>query len=268
MSMSTAPIRLHRGLGVTSRRDAWWIQPLVVFLALSTFLVYSTWAAFQGRYYTYGPYLSPFYSPEIFGDSAHAWFGPKPGAWPAWLPFSPALLILPIPGFFRLTCYYYRGAYYKAFWADPPSCTVGEPRSTYWGENSFPLVLQNVHRYMLFLSIAVLLLLYTDAWKAFWFVDPATGATRFGIGLGTIILTANVVLLSCYLFGCHSLRHVVGGCIDQLSRAPMGTGVYSCVSCLNRKHMVWAWCSLFTVGFSDLYVRLCSMGVWSDVRIW
>jgi hypothetical protein len=31
--------------------------------------------------------------------------------------------------------------------------------------------------------------------------------------------------------------------------------------------MFWAWCSLFSVGFSDLYVRLCSMGVWSDVRI-
>ena len=76
----------------------------------------------------FGPYLSPFYSPELFGDSPHSWFGPKPGVWPAWLPFSPALLILPIPGFFRLTCYYYRGAYYKAFWADPPSCTVGEPR--------------------------------------------------------------------------------------------------------------------------------------------
>jgi hypothetical protein len=31
--------------------------------------------------------------------------------------------------------------------------------------------------------------------------------------------------------------------------------------------MLWAWCSLFTVGFSDLYVRLCSMGVWTDIRI-
>ena len=42
---------------------------------------------------------------------------------------------------------------------------------------------------------------------------------------------------------------------------------YNCVSCLNRRHMVWAWTSLFSVGFSDLYVRLCSMGVWSDLRI-
>jgi hypothetical protein len=31
--------------------------------------------------------------------------------------------------------------------------------------------------------------------------------------------------------------------------------------------MLWAWCSLFSVGFSDLYVRMCAMGIWSDVRI-
>jgi hypothetical protein len=176
-------------------------------------------------------------------------------------------LILPIPAFFRVTCYYYRGAYYKAFWADPPSCTVGEPRSTYWGENSFPLVLQNIHRYMLFLSVAVLLILGFDVWKAFWFTDPATGSVSFGIGVGSLLLTINTVLLGGYLFGCHSMRHVMGGCVDQLSRAPFGLPAYSCVSCLNRRHMVWAWCSLFTVGFSDLYVRLCSMGVWPDYRI-
>ena len=136
-------------------------------------------------------------------------------------------MILPIPAFFRVTCYYYRGAYYKAFWADPPSCTVGEPRSSYWGENSFPLILQNVHRYMLFLSVAVLLILAFDVWKAFWFTDPATGAVSFGIGVGTLLLAINAVLLGGYLFGCHSMRHIVGGCVDELSRAPFGrAGVF------------------------------------------
>jgi hypothetical protein len=119
------------------------------------------------------------------------------------LPFSPALLILPIPGLFRLTCYYYRGAYYKAFWADPPSCTVGEPRSSYLGENSFPLILQNFHRYALFLSLGVLFILYLDVWKALWFTDPATGTVSFGLGVGTLVLATNCVLLSGYLFGCH-----------------------------------------------------------------
>ena len=157
--------------------------------------------------------------------------------------------------------------YYKAFWSDPPSCTVGEPRKSYWGENSFPLILQNVHRYMLFLSVFVLMILAIDAWQAMWFADPATGRMSFGIGIGTLVLVINVVLLSGYLFGCHSMRHVAGGYADSVSRAPLGLPVYRCVSCLNGRHMVWAWSSLFTVGFADLYVRLCSMGVWRDLRI-
>ena len=128
--------------------------------------------------------------------------------------------------------------------------------------------MQNIHRYMLFLSVFVLLILAIDVWAAFWFTDPATGAASFGVGVGTLVLATNVVLLGGYLFGCHSMRHVVGGCVDRLSAAPLGVTTYSCVSCLNRRHMVWAWVSLFSVGFSDLYVRLCSMGVWSDIRIW
>ena len=266
--MSTAPlVVVRRRFGETARRDAWWIQPALVFLGLSTFLVYATWAAFQGTHYTFGPYVSPFYSPELFGDSPHSWFGPKPAFLPEWLPYTPALLILPIPALFRFTCYYYRGAYYKAFWADPPSCTVGEPRKRYRGEHSFPLVLQNVHRYMLFISVGVLVILAYDAWLAFWFPDPATGVVSFGIGVGTLVLLTNVILLGGYLFGCHSMRHVVGGCVDQLSRAPLGVRAYDCVSCLNRRHMVWAWCSLFGVGLTDLYVRLVATGVLTDLRI-
>ena len=122
-------VRSH--FGQTSRADNWWVQPLVVFLGLSAFIVYSTWAALQGKHYRFGPYLSPFYSPELFGDPQHAWFGAKPGL-AAGCGLPAAMLILWAPGGFRFTCYYYRGAYYKAFWADPPSCTVGEPRKTYW----------------------------------------------------------------------------------------------------------------------------------------
>ena len=269
MPHSAVPVVVgRRRFGETARRDAWWVQPLLVFLGLSTFVVYATWAAFQGDHYVFGPYISPFYSPELFGDSPRSWFGPKPAFLPAWLPYTPALLILPIPAFFRFTCYYYRGAYYKAFWGDPPSCTVGEPRNTYWGENSFPLILQNIHRYMLFISVGVLFILFLDAVAAFRFVDPATGLARFGIGGGTLVLSANVVLLGGYLFGCHSMRHVLGGCADELSCAPFGLRAYNCVSRLNRRHMLWAWASLAMVGLSDLYVRLCSMGVWSDFRIW
>jgi hypothetical protein len=196
----------------------------------------------------------------------HSWFGPKPAAWPSWLLFSPALLILWAPGGFRFTCYYYRGAYYKGFWADPPSCAVGEPRRSYWGERWLPLILQNVHRYFLYLALLFLLILAYDVYRALWFRD-ATGAVHFGIRVGTLVLLVNVCLLGGYTLGCHSLRHLVGGYVDQLTRTPARHKAYQCVSCFNRGHMAWAWCSLVWVGFSDLYVRLCAMGVWSDWKI-
>jgi hypothetical protein len=265
MAEARMTLPVVRSFGETSRRDSWWLQPLVVFLVLGGFVVYATWAAFQGEHYTYGPYLSPFYSPELFGASEHAWFGPKPGWWPSWLIFSPALLILWAPGGFRATCYYYRGAYYKAFWADPTSCAVGEPRKSYWGERFMPLLLQNLHRYFMYLALLFLVVLAYDALKGFFFVDA--GKVSFGIGIGSLVLVLNVTLLGGYTLGCHSLRHLIGGRIDQLSRAPVTHKVYNCVSCLNRGHMAWAWCSLFWVAFSDVYVRLCSMGVWKDFRI-
>ncbi len=259
--------QIRRGFGQTMRPDAWWVQPLLTFIGLSAFLVYSTWAAFQGAHYRYGSYLSPFYSPELFGDAAHSWFGPKPGGWPAWLPFSPALLILWAPGGFRLTCYYYRGAYYKAFWADPPSCTVTEPRKSYRGEHAFPLLLQNVHRYFLYLGVGFLAFLARDVWDAMWFVDPPTGRAVFGVGVGTLVLAVNVVLLAGYTGGCHSLRHLIGGKLNQLSKSPARQRCYECASCFNRRHMLWAWMSLGSVMFADIYVRLCSMGFWRDWRL-
>ena len=137
------------------------------------------------------------------------------------------MLILWAPVGFRLTCYYYRGAYYKAFWADPPSCAVGEPRTRYRGEQSFPLILQNIHRYFLNLAVLLLVFLSHDVWKALWFADPVTGRESFGIGIGTIVLAINVTLLGSYTFGCHSLRHLVGGCSDCLSNAPAGGAGYN-----------------------------------------
>ena len=215
-----------------------------------------TWAALQNAHYMYGPYLSPFYSPLLA----------KPTFWPGFLPWSPALLILPFPGLFRFTCYYYRGSYYKAFWADPPACSVGEPRNSYLGERYLPLVLQNVHRYFMYIALIFLVILSYDVWKALWWETPG-GGTRFGIGLGTLVLATNVVCLSCYTLGCHSLRHLLGGFRDQFSRTPAFGPPYRCVSCLNRAHHRWAWVSLFSVLFADIYVRLCSSGILTDPRI-
>jgi len=251
----------------TMRRDAWWGPQVVTFLVFASFIVYATWAAFQGAHYRYGPYLSPFYSPELWGDAQSSWFGGKPTWWPGWIPWSAAFFILWAPGGFRLTCYYYRGAYYKAFWGDPPGCTVGEPRKKYRGEASFPLVVQNIHRYFLYLALIFLVVLAHDVWDALWFTDPATGAKTFGVGVGTLVLLANTVLLAGYTFGCHSLRHLVGGRVDELSRSPARSTAYRCAGCFNRRHMLWAWMSLFCVAFADLYVRLCAMGIWHDLRL-
>ncbi|HEY7855797.1 MAG TPA: succinate dehydrogenase [Terriglobales bacterium] len=256
--MSTIDVPLtKRGFGRTQRPDLWWVTPLFVFLGLGAFVVYSTWAAFQGDFYRFGPYLSPMYSPLLLTS--------RPGWWPVWIPFSAALLILWAPGGFRVTCYYYRGAYYKAFWADPAACAVGEPRKSYWGERTFPLILQNSHRFFLYLALLFLVLLAHDAWNAMWFTDPVTGAITFGIGLGTIIMIVNPILLGGYTLGCHSLRHLVGGRKDVMGGASRKT--YDCVSCLNRRHMTWAWFSLFWVMFTDIYIRLCAMGIWHDWRI-
>jgi hypothetical protein len=253
----------RRGFGETMRRDAWWLPPLGAFVVLSSFLAYATWAAFQNANYEFGNYLSPFYSPLLFGPPPHGWFARAP----RWLAsISPALLILPFPAGFRFTCYYYRGAYYKAFWADPPGCAVGEPRNSYLGEKSLPLVLQNVHRYFLYFALLFLLFLAHDAWESYWFSDGA-GGTRFGIGVGSLVLTINPILLGGYTLGCHSLRHLVGGYLDRLAGRPVRRTAYDCVSCLNRGHMNWAWASLFWVAFTDIYVRLCAMGIWHDWRI-
>jgi hypothetical protein len=263
-----------RGFGETTRQDAWWLQSAVTFFVFSSFIVYSTWAGYAAANFEFGPYLSPMYSPLLFGPSSHSWFGGpfQPEWWPSFLRYSPAALILWGPVGFRLTCYYYRGAYYKAFWADPPGCAVGEPRKNYLGERWFPLVIQNIHRYFLYVAIAFIAVLLVDTWKALWFpigtnvVEPGA-PLEFGIGVGTLVLAANVVFLALYTFGCHSLRHLVGGVLDVMSGRPARKTAYACVSCLNRWHMKWAWVSLIWVGFTDLYVRMCAMGIWTDYRL-
>src|SRR5262245_13627018 len=211
MASVDVPLKRLR-FGQTARKDAWWVMPLVTFIVFTAFVVYVTWALLQGENYWHGNYLSPLYSPELFGDSPHAIFGRWD--WP-WLPFvrySPAMLILVFPLAFRMTCYYYRGAYYKAFWADPVACTVGEPRSDYRGEAKLPLIVQNVHRYALYFALLFIVLLSYDVWNAMWWDDPTSPSGKtFGIGVGTLIMAINVVGIAGYTLGCHSLRHLVGG---------------------------------------------------------
>jgi len=269
--LSDAPARTRAHISErTLRKDQWWRKPIITAVLLTIWVLYATVRVFTGHWYFVPQYhyLTPFYSPCVSGECV-----PGSSSLGTWIPAVPpiipyAFVTLPFILGFRLTCYYYRGAYYKAFWADPPSCTVGEPRKRYLGEASFPLIMQNVHRFFLRLAEPILLVLAWDVFKATRFADPATGQTHFGIGVGTLVLAANVVLLGCYTLGCHSLRHLIGGRKDELSKSVALRGTaYQCVGCLNRRHMMWAWCSLCSVGFSDLYVRLCSMGIWTDWRL-
>src|SRR5690349_13863804 len=145
--------------GRTLRQGRWWLYPLTTFVVFSSFGVYSSIPGFMGKGYFSGPYLSPFY-PPFLGDcvSGSSDFGQPFG----WFPLSAALIILIFPLGFRMTCYYYRKAYYRAFWLSPPACAVAEPRGKYTGETRFPLILQNVHRWFWYSAILVGLVLTYD----------------------------------------------------------------------------------------------------------
>ena len=264
----------HRiGFGATLRTDRWWAAPLSILLGLTAFIIYTTWAAFQGEHYWYGSYLSPFYSPVLFSETSaagaapleHAWLGAWPSWWPGFLPASPALLILIFPAMFRFTCYYYRKAYYRAFAATPPGCAVGPvPRKDYRGE-TFLLVFQNLHRYALYPALAYIIILYYDAFIAFFYNG------QFGVGVGSIVLLVNATLLAFYTFGCHSFRHLIGGKLDCYScsaACEIRHAAWSKASILNRRHQLWAWCSLIWVAFSDFYIRMVSMGYINDLNTW
>jgi hypothetical protein len=250
------------------RRDAWWALPVTVVVVLGSFIVYSTWAALQNAHYYAAPYLSPFYSPCMTKACVHPTFG---GGLPdIALPIigivSPAFLILWGPGLFRLTCYYYRKAYYRSFWLAPAACAVSDVKSGYTGEARFPLVLQNFHRYAWYVAVIFIIVLTWDAILAFRF-PRSGGGHQFGIGVGTIVMWINVLLLAGYTFSCHSCRHVCGGYVNTFSRAPIRFKLWRAISRLNEQHPLYAWLSLFSVGLTDLYIRLVSMGVIHDLRI-
>lgn len=269
-NVATAP---REGLGATIRKDRWWIEPMVTGLGFLSFVLYSSWAAFQGEHYFHGSYLSPFYSPLLFVDSgvaggaplSHAWFGAWPEVLPTWVPRSPALLILAGPLSFRATCYYYRKFYYRSYFLSPPGCGVGGARQgKYKGETGL-FLFQNLHRFTLYIALFYIAVLYYDAYHAFFRDD------EFGVGVGSIVLLLNPTLLAFYTLGCHSFRHLIGGQLDCFSCDKVSTGrktLWDKVTVLNGRHMMWAWISLVGVGFSDIYVRMVSMGIWKDWSTW
>ncbi|MCW2712994.1 MAG: integral rane protein [Frankiales bacterium] len=243
----------------TLRTDRWWLQPLLTVLALVAFIVYSTVRAFENANYYAEPYISPFYAPCITTQCEGSTF-PELFSGPAFI--SPALYILIVPLGFRLTCYYYRKAYYRSFWMSPPACAVAEPHGSYTGETRFPLIFQNLHRYFFYAGLVFNVFLTYEALMSFRNED----GEWFHMGLGTVILLTNATLLWLYSLSCHSCRHVVGGRLKHFSKHPVRYKAWTAVSRLNTSHMKYAWISLVFVAFTDFYVRLLATGAFDDPR--
>jgi len=242
----------RRGWFATMRHDRWWLEPLLVIIGLSAFGIYSFIAAVIWNFdFEVGPYLSPFYEPLLH-------FG--------WWPLSPAILILWAPLGFRITCYYYRRAYYRSFFLNPPACAVtGSETKGYRGEEKFPFILQNFHRYFLYVALIFNVFLWYGAIKSFRWEG------QLGFGLGSLVLTVNAFLLMMYSFSCHSLRHLVGGSIDCFSCSAWNRTrkhVWDYVTGWNEHHRLWAWMSLIWVGLTDLYIRLVASGTITDPNTW
>ena len=243
----------------TLRTDRWWVQPAITVAVLVAFIVYSTVRAFENANYWAAPYISPFYSPCILTSCQGNSF-PKLFDGPSL--FSPALYILVVPLGFRLTCYYYRKAYYRSFWLSPPACAVAEPHGSYTGETRLPLVGQNIHRYFFLLGLVFNAILTYDAVLAFRDSHDHWGH----MGVGTVVLLANAALLWLYSLSCHSCRHIVGGRLKHFSRHPVRYRFWTFVSRLNARHMQFAWVSLIGVAMTDVYVRLLATGALHDPR--
>jgi hypothetical protein len=247
----------------TFRTDRWWLSPLLTVIGLVAWLAYATVRVFmQSDYFSEGPgyhYLTPFYSPCLSN-------GCSPGAaeWGRFLPNWPiipyAAITLIFLLLFRLTCYYYRKAYYRSFWASPPACAVPDGHKTYSGETRFPLIFQNAHRYMFYAAFLISIINTWDAIRAFWGTDGG------GFGLGNLVLLANVVLLWAYTLSCHSCRHIVGGRLKHFSKHPVRYKAWGFVSKLNGYHMGLAWTTLASLAITDFYVLAVSAGWFADPR--
>jgi hypothetical protein len=246
----------------TLRRDRWWLAPLLTVLGLSAWVIYAVVRVYMHKWYWVADhhYLTPFYSPCItdrcIPEAAH--FG---RALPGWWIIPEAAFSLPFLLLFRLTCYYYRRAYYRSYWASPPACVVPDGHQRYSGETRFPLIFQNGHRYAFYAAVIISVINTFDAAIAFRGADG-----KVGFGLGNLVLLANVVMLWGYTVSCHSCRHIIGGRLKHFSRHPVRYRLWSFVSALNTRHMQLAWITLGTLAVTDFYVMAVSAGWFPDPR--
>jgi len=284
---------MKRGFGRTDRSDDWWKGPTAMAAYLGIMIVYATWRGFMESDFWFfsqlgasscanwevaetftevsgcqtmaienqgSHVLSPLYSPLLFPRST--WI-PKDLWW-----MSPAMFILIFPAGFRATCYYYRKAYYRAFLHQPTGCAVSKPWNEYSGETGI-LIVQNLHRYFMYIALIYLPILTYDIWLSINFHNG--GAHSYGLSIGSLVLLLNVTLLGGYTLGCHAFRHVIGGGSNNWTGTPMKRLKYRMwrfSTSLNEHHKDWALYSLFWVMLADLYVWACTDFGLTDVVLW
>jgi hypothetical protein len=250
----------------TLRTDKWWLQPLATFGVLFSFVIYATFRAFEGKYYYAEHLISPFYSPCLseacVPEAVIGGFAPV-SAQIFNFPLSPALIILIFPLGFRMTCYYYRKAYYRAFWMSPPACAVAEPHKKYTGETRQPLILQNAHRWFFYAGLIFNVILTYDAIISFKNPEGEWGH----MSVGSLVLVFSTAMLWMYSLSCHTCRHTIGGRLKHFSKHPIRYKAWTTISRLNHSHALFAWISLFAVAFADIYVRQVASGAWTNFQI-
>ena len=154
-------------------------------IGLGAFVVYSTWAAFRATYTLALP-VAVLLTRDLWRFAACA-VGPNPSWIPAWLPFSPALLYFGRRAV-SIHLLLLSRSLLQAMWADRSRAPSSSRVITIAGR-TFPLIIQNIHRYFLYIALAFLLFSHTTRGRE-WFLG-ADGKQHFGIAR-TIVLTANV----------------------------------------------------------------------------
>ncbi len=181
--------------------------------------------------------------------------------------YSPTVLLVPVAGLLRLTCYAFRKNYHRHLFKHPLDCTTSargdsETRS-YSGETKF-FRLENAHRYFVYAGIAILPFFYYDM------VGSITYAGGLTLRLGSVLMAAEVVALTLWLASCHSIRHLVGGRTDCYGCEFAGNkknAVWRGQSYLNRHHELLAWAGLILIVAVDLYLRGLAAGMPIDATI-
>ena len=174
----------------TLRTDRWWQSPLIVGSGLRRVRHLRDGAGvpaeqlLRRRIQLPDAVLLAVHSKGCIPEASHFWPQIIPDVW--WIPF--AAFSLPFLLLFRLTCYYYRGAYYRSVWQSPTACAVAEPHAKYTGETRFPLIIQNrTGTSSTSPGSSRSSTPTTRSWRS-----TPTRAGGFGFGLGNVILVVNV----------------------------------------------------------------------------